>query len=79
MSNMNILFFSGLLGRLTHGKNPHTKTITIADALMKKKMKAIVAIIGHELGHVYGMKEGGGAYRFQSIIEKMYKSQFWTY
>jgi len=46
---------------------------------MKKKMKAIVAIIGHELGHVYGMKEGGGAYRFQSIIEKMYKSQFWTY
>ena len=73
------LLFLGLLGRLTHVKNPKAKLMTIADAIMDGKMVTIVGILGHEFGHAYGMKEGGGAYRFQAIIEKMYRNQFWTY
>lgn len=46
---------------------------------MNGSMIKIVGILGHELAHAYGMKEGGGAYRFQALIENMYKDQLWTY
>ncbi len=53
--------------------------MTIADSIMNGSMIKIVGILGHELAHAYGMKEGGGAYRFQALIENMYKDQLWAY
>ncbi len=46
---------------------------------MNGPMINIVGIVGHELVHAYGMKEGGGAYRFQALIENMYKHRFRAY
>jgi hypothetical protein len=53
--------------------------MTISDSLMNGPMINIVGIVGHELVHAYGMKEGGGAYRFQALIENMYKHRFRAY
>jgi hypothetical protein len=62
-----------------NGNNRNSKEMTIADWVMERSMIVLVEFLGHELAHAYGLKNGGGAYRFQSLIGKMYKLRYWEY
>jgi predicted metalloprotease with PDZ domain len=64
---------------MTRGKISEPKKMKITDLIMNGPMITIVGILAHEIAHAYGMKDGGGAYRFQALIEKMYQHRLWAY
>lgn len=64
---------------MTRGDISKPKKMKITDLIMNGPMFKIVGVLGHEIAHAYGMKEGGGAYRFQALVEKMYKHHLWAY
>lgn len=64
---------------MKNGEKQHSKIMTISDVAVTGQMIQLVNIIAHEVAHAFGMKEGGGAYRFGQLIEDMYKLELWNY